>query len=267
MTESWKSWKLTNLRMSQPPKTPAQIDAMRDGGKILATVFEGLKNHVAVGMTGWQVNEWVEKEIARLGATPTYKEPVPDFPAVICISVNDAVVHGVPTDHPFEKGDVIGFDLVITYKGMKTDSAFTMVIGEQPSGAVKHLLNLTERSLYAGIDAIKGRGTHTGDIGAAVEKVLATGKLGIIRELVGHGVGHEMHMGPDVPNYGKKGSGPLLQPGDTVAIEPMATLGGERVYTDPDDEWTISTKDGSLAAHFEHTVLITEDGAEILTQL
>lgn len=253
--------------MGQPLKTPAQVEAMRECGKILATVFDGLKKQVRPGMTGWDVDVWVDKEIRRLGATPTYKEPVPDFPAVICISVNDAIVHGVPTDYAFEVGDVIGFDLVITYKGMKTDSAFTMVVGEKPSGVKKHLLTATERSLYAGIDAIKGRGTYTGDIGAAVEKVLGDAKLGIIRELVGHGVGLEMHMGPDVPNYGRKGSGVLLQPGDTIAIEPMATLGGERVYTDPDDDWTILTKDGSLAAHFEHTVLITEDGAEVLTQL
>lgn len=250
----------------QPVKTPEQIAAMREGGKILGTILGSLKQYVKVGMTGYDVDTWVAAEIKRLGATPTYQEPVPDFPAVICISVNDAVVHGVPTDYAFEKGDIVGFDLVVTYKGMKTDSAFTMVIGENPSGAAKHLLNLTERSLYAGIDAIKGDGTRVGDIGAAVEKVLSDGKLGIIRELVGHGVGQEMHMGPDVPNYGRKGTGVILKEGDTIAIEPMATLGGERVYVDPDDNWTILTKDGSLAAHFEHTVLITKNGAEILTQ-
>jgi methionyl aminopeptidase len=251
----------------QSTKSPEQIQAMREGGKILATVFDGLKKYVQPGMSGLEVDAWVEKEIARLGATPTYKEPVPNFPGVICISINEAIVHGVPTDYVFEKGDIVGFDLVVTYKGMKTDSAFSMIIGEQPSGIKKHLLNVTERSLYAGIDAIKGHGTHTGDIGAAVEKVLHDGKLGIIRDLVGHGVGPEMHMPPDVPNFGKKGGGILLAPGDTIAIEPMATLGGEAIITDEDDNWTISTRDGSLAAHFEHTVLITETGAEILTQL
>jgi methionyl aminopeptidase len=251
----------------QSTKSPEQIQAMREGGKILATVFDGLKKYVQPGMRGLEVDAWVEKEIARLGATPTYKEPVPNFPGVICISINEAIVHGVPTDYVFEKGDIVGFDLVVTYKGMKTDSAFSMIIGEQPSGIKKHLLNVTERSLYAGIDAIKGHGTHTGDIGAAVEKVLHDGKLGIIRDLVGHGVGPEMHMPPDVPNFGKKGGGILLAPGDTIAIEPMATLGGEAIITDEDDNWTISTRDGSLAAHFEHTVLITETGAEILTQL
>lgn len=251
----------------QPAKTPAQIQAMRDGGKILATILADLRNYVQPGMSELAINSWAEKEIARHGATPTYREPVPNFPGVICISVNEQIVHSVPSDYVLELGDVVSFDLVITYNNMKTDAAFTMIVGETPTGAKKHLLNLTERSLYAGIDAIKGRGTHAGDIGAAVEKVLMDGKLGVIRELVGHGVGQSMHMPPEIPNYGTKGGGELLQPGDTIAIEPMATLGGEKIVTEKFDNWTISTKDGSLAAHFEHTVLITEDGAEILTQL
>ena len=178
--------------------------------------------------------------------------------------MNDEIVHGAPNDDALQKGDVASFDLVITYKGMKTDSAFTMVVDDEPKGAVKHLLATTERSLYAGIDAIKGT-VRTGDIGAAIEKVLQNGKLGIVRELVGHGVGLRMHMPPDIPNYGRKGTGVLLQPGDTVAIEPMATLGGERIVQ-LDDGWTYATRDGSLAAHFEHTILITEHGAEIITQ-
>lgn len=251
--------------MAQPAKTPAQIQAMREGGKLLAMIFEGIKKYVQVGMSEREVDAWVEAEIKRLGAVATYKTSEVNFPAVICISTNDQIVHGVPTDYRFEKGDVVGFDLVIAYKGMKTDSAFTMVVGEEPQGVTKHLLNVTERSLYAGIDSIKGP-VYTGDIGAAIEQVLKQGKLGIIRELVGHGVGLEMHMPPEIPNYGRKGTGVLLQPGDTIAIEPMATLGKEKIYTE-DDHWTISTRDGSLAAHFEHTVLITEDGAEILTQV
>lgn len=246
-------------------KTLAEIEAMREGGRILATIFEGLKKQVAVGISELELDAWVENDIKRLGATATYKTSEVDFPNVICISTNDEIVHSIPTDYRFEKGDIVSFDLVITYKGMKTDSAFSMVVGEQPTGAKKHLLSLTERSLYAGIDAIKGP-TRIGDIGAAVEKVLNVGKLGIIRELVGHGIGHEMHQDPEVPNYGKKGTGILLMPGDTIAIEPMATLGGEKIKTDSDG-WSIRTRDGSLAAHFEHTVLVTEDGVEILTQL
>lgn len=247
----------------QPSKTEAQIEAMREGGKLLATIYDGLKKQIAVGMTELEADAWVEKEIKALGAIATYKTSEVNFPNVICISTNEEIVHGIPSDYAFEKGDVVSFDLVIAYKDMKTDSAFTMVVGEEPKGAKKHLLSFTERSLYAGIDAIKGP-VYTGDIGAAIEVVLKEGKLGIVRELVGHGVGFEMHMPPDVPNYGRKGSGVLLKPGDTIAIEPMATLGGEKIRQE-DDGWTISTRDGSLAAHFEHTVLITETGAEILT--
>lgn len=251
--------------MIGPQKTPEEIQAMRDGGKILATVFDGLKKRIVPGVSEKELDAWVDKEIMRLGAIATYKTPEVEFPAAICISINEQIVHGIPTDYILQKGDIASFDLVITYKGMKTDSAFTTVVGGEPNGAQKHLINATERSLYAGIDAIKGP-VRTGDIGAAVEKVLREAKLGIIRELVGHGVGHEMHQAPEVPNYGKKGTGTFLTPGDTIAIEPMATLGGERIKQE-DDGWTLSTRDGSLAAHFEHTVLITEDGAEILTQL
>ena len=251
--------------MTQPKKTAEQIQAMRDGGRILATIFDGLKKQLTPGMTGLQADAWVANEIKRLGAEATYRTSEVGFPNSICISVNDAVVHGVPTEEPFQNGDVIGFDLVITYGGMKTDSAFTAVIGEEPKGAVKHLLTQTERSLYAGIDAIKGDGTHIGDISAAVETVLVGAKLGIVRELVGHGVGLEMHMPPEVPNYGLKGTGPILRAGETIAIEPMASLGDERVRGPLEDKWTFATRDGSLSAHFEHTVLITDDGAEILT--
>lgn len=252
---------------SQPSKTPDQIQAMREGGKVLAQLLADLKAHVQPGMSERQVDDWVGKEIAARGAIATYKTSEVNFPGNICISVNEQIVHSIPSDYVFEIGDVVSFDLVIEYKKMKTDAAFTMVIGQEPKGAVKHLLQTTERSLYTGIDAIKGGGTRTGDIGAAVETVLAGGKLGIMRELVGHGVGLEMHMPPDVPNYGRKGTGTVLEVGDTIAIEPMATLGGEKIIIDQNDGWTYATRDGSLAAHFEHTVLITEDGVEILTQV
>lgn len=247
-------------------KTPDQLAAMRECGKMLATIYQELRQYVEVGMSELEANSWVERRIKQLGAEATYKTEEVKFPGVICVSVNDELVHSPPTNYVFQKGDVVSFDMVIGYRGMKTDSAFTMVIGEKPSGAIKHLLNTTEQSLYAGVDAISGAGTHVGDISAAIEKVLGKGKLGIIRTLVGHGIGHQMHMKPEIPNYGKKGVGPVLNPGDTVAIEPMASLGGEQILTE-EDGWTISMKDSSLGAHFEHTVLITEDGAEILTQL
>ncbi len=253
------------MHSNQITKTSDQIQAMREGGRILAIIMADLKSYVQVGMSELQINDWVENEIKKHGASVTYKTKEVNFPYAICISTNDEIVHSIPTEYILEKGDVVSFDLVITYKDMKVDSAFTMVVGEEPTGAKKHLLNFTERSLYAGIDAIRGV-VRTGDIGAAIEKVLNDGKLGIIRELVGHGIGQKMQQPPEVPNYGKKGTGDLLKPGDTIAIEPMATLGGEAIKTGSDG-WTIKTRDGSLAAHFEHTVLITEDGADILTRL
>ncbi len=251
--------------MIQQPKTPEQIEAMREAGRILATIFRDIRQRAQPGVSEKELDAWADSEIRKYGAEVTYKTAEVGFPGAICISVDDAITHGVPTDYVLQKGDVVGFDLVIAYKDMKVDSAFTMVVGEEPKGAVKHLLATTERALYAGVDAIKGP-VRVGDISAAVEKVLVQGKVGIIRELVGHGVGHLMHEAPEVPNYGQAGTGPLLSPGDTIAIEPLTTLGSEHIRVD-DDEWTLLTRDGSVAAQFEHTVLITENGAEILTQL
>jgi methionine aminopeptidase, type I len=245
-------------------KTPEQIQAMREGGKILAQIFDDIRGYVRSGLTEQDIDKFVDTKIKEYGASATYKTSEVNFPGAICISTNEEIVHGVPSSYVLREGDVVSFDLVITYKDMKTDSAFTMVVDEQPKGAVKHLLSATERSLYAGIDAIKGP-VYTGDIGAAIERVLKDAKLGIVRELVGHGVGLKMHMPPDIPNYGRRGTGVLLKPGDTIAIEPMATLGGEGII-ELDDGWTYATRDDSLAAHFEHTVLITESGAEIITK-
>lgn len=247
----------------QPTKTDAQIEAMRDGGKILGTILRDLRAYVQPGMSEKEVDAWVEKEIVRYGAIATYKTEEVQFPGVICISVNDEIVHSPATDYVFKSGDIAKFDMVITYKGMKTDSAFTMVVGEEPKGEVKKLLEQTERSLYEAIDMIKGP-VKTGDIGATVSGVLEAAGLGVVRELIGHGIGLEMHMAPEVPNWGVAGSGVLLKPGDTIAIEPMATLGSPAVKILPDG-WTFASVDGSMTAHFEHTILITKDGAEILT--
>ena len=243
-----------------------ELKNFRTAGKILAGIFADLKLYIHSGMTGEEVDVWVDKEIKARGAGVTYKNPEVNFPGSICISPNDVVVHGVPKDEPFVKGDLISFDLVIEVGGMKADSAFTMVIDEEAKGAKKLLISSTERSLYAGIDAIKGP-IRTGDIGHAVEEVLSSAKLGIIRDLVGHGIGREMHEDPDVPNFGRRGSGTLVPAGAAIAIEPMATLGKWKVVQDDPDGWSIRTRDGSLSAHFEHTVLILEDGVEIITKL
>ncbi|HET8690402.1 MAG TPA: type I methionyl aminopeptidase [Candidatus Saccharimonadales bacterium] len=247
-------------------KTARELEAMRQCGRLLAEIFNGLKLQVRPGVSELELDAWVDKEIKARGAEATYKTQEVNFPGAICISTNDQIVHSVPSKYVLKQGDVVSFDLVISYKGMKTDSAFTMVVGEEPFGDKKRLIEFTEKSLYAGIDAIHGA-VRIGDISAAVQSELEAGQLGIVRELVGHGIGHKMHSPPDVPNYGLAGSGPLLVPGETIAIEPMATLGSAVIDSHHPDGWTITTADGSLAAHFEHTVLVTETGAEILTKL
>lgn len=246
-------------------KSAAEIDAMREGGKILATIFKDLKDQVHAGVNELELDRWVSQEIIAYGAQATYRTREVGFPATVCISTNDKVQHSIPVDYVLQQGDVINFDLVITYKGMKTDSGFTMLVDEVPSGDKKRLIEYTERALYAGIETIHGP-TRTTDISAAIEKVLKEGQLGIVRELVGHGIGHRMHEDPDIPNYTSSSKGHLLQVGDTVAIEPITTLGNEAIYQDHDG-WTLRTVDRSLSAQFEHTVLVTEDGYEILTQL
>jgi methionyl aminopeptidase len=218
-------------------------------------------------MTGKEVDKWVEKKILSYGAGIAYYEPEVDFPGSICISVNDELIHGIPKDIPFEEGDKVSYDLVIKYHGYYVDSAFTMILGK-PTAAQKHLLSFTESALYEGIEQVKP-GAKLGDIGFAVEKTLKKGKLGVIRDYVGHGIGKKMHMPPEVPNYGRKGTGITLQPGDTICIEPMSSLGKPDtiVVKDDDDGWTVCLKDGSIGCHCEHTILVTEDGYEILTQL
>jgi methionyl aminopeptidase len=250
----------------QPPKTEYQIEAMRQGGKIMARILADLREQVKPGVSELFLDKWVEHQIKKHGAIVTYKTPEINFPGAICISTNDEVVHGIPTKTFLERGDVVSFDLVITYKGMNVDAAFTVVVGEdKPTGAKKHLLNTTERALMAGIDQVKGT-FHIGDVSAAVEDVLNKAKCGIVRDLAGHGIGEAVHMDPDIPNYGTRGRGQLVRAGDTICIEPMVSLGGDAVVQD-DDGWTFRTKDGSLAAHMEHTVLVLEDGYEILTML
>lgn len=247
------------------PKTDAEIQYMREGGRMLATVLDILKNRAAVGMTTKELADIAKKELKALGGQPAFYNHE-GFPDVICISVNDEIVHGLPSAKKvINNGDVIGLDFGVSYKSFYTDSAITIIVGNQTVD-VKRLLEGTKRALEAGISAIKGDGTRVGDISAAVQKVLDANKLGVVRDLVGHGVGDSIHEAPNVPNYGVKGTGPKLSAGMTIAIEPMATLGDWRVNV-LDDGWTVVTRDGSLAAHFEHTVLITEDSAEILTAL
>ncbi len=244
-------------------KTDQEIADMRASGKITAQVLSYLKSKTEVGMSTHTLAGYAAEEIKRLGGEAVLLG-YSGFPDVICISINNEVVHGIPANKIIEDGDLVSFDLCVGYNGMITDSAITVIAGES-SGAKRKLLQGTEESLMAGIVVVKD-GVKTGTIGAAVEKVMTKHGFGIVRDLVGHGVGHSVHEGPDVPNYGVAGTGNKLSKGMTIAIEPMSTLGGDRVFQDSDG-WTIKTVDGSLSAHFEHTVLILSDGAEILTQL
>lgn len=245
-------------------KTTQEIAAMRESGRMLATVLQLLAQQLAVGMTTKDLAEIAKSELRTLGGQPTFLGYF-GFPDVICISVNDEIVHGIPrSDHIIKDGDVVSMDFGVTYRSMITDAAITTTVGNALE-SVKQLVTATDKSLMAGISAI-GTQARVGDISAAIQAVLDKGKYGIVRDLVGHGVGHQLHEEPNIPNYGKKGTGFVLSPGMTIAIEPMATLGAYSIQTDVDN-WTIRTTDGSLAAHFEHTVLVTDNGAEILTTL
>jgi methionyl aminopeptidase len=251
--------------MQTKVKTAREIRAMRESGQMLAQVLSTLKPQVVPGVTTQQLADIAGKELKTLGGEPAFLG-YQGFKSVICISLNDEVVHGIPSpDRVIKNGDIVGLDFGVTYQGMITDGAISVIAGKPLKPAHSKLLQITERSLAAGIAAVHGN-VRTGDIGAAIEAVLKPAGYGIVRDLVGHGVGHHVHEDPNIPNYGRANTGPWLEAGMTIAIEPMATLGGERVYID-DDGWTVQTHDGSWSAHFEHSVLITEDGAEILTEL
>jgi methionyl aminopeptidase len=246
-------------------KTASEIESMREAGRMLATVLQILKSQVAAGVSTKQLADVADRELKVLGGQPSFLG-YQGFPDVICISVNNEVVHGIPrADKIIQEGDIVSLDFGVTYRGMITDSALSVIAGTPLKPAHKDLVTYTERAMLAGIDAVHDQ-VRTGDIGAAVEAVLNKHKYGIVRDLVGHGVGHNLHEDPNIPNYGRPNTGPWLEKGMTIAIEPMATLGTDRVHV-ADDGWTILTQDNSWAAHFEHTILITEDGAEILTTL
>ena len=255
-------------------KTPEEIAHLREAGPILARIVQDVAALACEGMTTGELDKIAEKKIRDAGAIPGLLGYKPEgarkpYPATMCISVNDEVVHGIPGGRVLKNGDIVSFDTVIKYKGVFVDYTTSVGIGVAEGKVKKRdmdLLKVTEDSLYAGIYAIKA-GSRTGDIGAAVEAYVKPHRLGIVRGLSGHGVGRHIHEDPYVPNYGKKGKGELLVPGMVIAIEPMMTLGSEEVL-ELRDGYTLVTEDHSRAAHFEHTVLINEAGeAEILTQI
>ncbi len=244
-------------------KSAQEIESMRAGGKILAGLLNFAEGLVKPGVSTKEVADQLAVEIKNQGVTSAFLG-FGGFPDVVCISLNDEVVHGIPSkSRVIKEGDLVSVDLGIRHQGLITDSARTIYVGENPPKDIQRLLNGTKLALESAINSIKGP-TKVGDIANAIQLVLDDYDLGIVRDLVGHGVGHGVHEDPNIPNYGNKGTGPLLQPGMTVAIEPMATLGGWQVDI-KSDGWTVATRDGSLSAQFEHTVLITDGPAEILT--
>jgi methionyl aminopeptidase len=245
-------------------KSGREIELMAAGGKILADTVEHLRASVRPGISTGELDEIAEAFIrSHDGAVPAFKG-LYGFPGSICASVNQEIVHGIPSKKRVLKdGDIISIDVGVGYKGYFTDSATTVPVGEI-SGDAKRLLDVTKASLEAGIAAAKP-GNHIGDIGAAVQAVVEAEGFSVVRDLVGHGIGVEFHEEPQVPNYGKPKRREKLVSGLTLAIEPMVNAGGPATKT-LSDKWTIVTVDGSLSAHFEHTVAITDDGPRVLTR-
>ena len=246
-------------------KTATEILAMRESGAMLASILKKLESVVEPGISTKDLAVVADRELKLLGGRAPFLG-YQGFPDVICISLNDEVVHGIPKpDRIIGEGDLVSLDFGVNYRGMITDSAVTLIAGSPKSKQQADLVKFTRASLYEGI-AVVHDGVRTGDIGAAVQAVLEKHNYGIVTDLVGHGVGHNLHEDPNIPNYGRKNTGPWLKAGMTIAIEPMATLGSPRVVMEH-DHWTIRSFDHSLSAHFEHTVLITESGSEILTEM
>lgn len=242
-------------------KNEREIELMRHAGYLVSLTHKYLKPFIKEGITTKELDKLAYDFIIKNDGVPTclgYE----GFPSTLCTSINDEVVHGIPSDRKLKNGDIITIDMVIGYKGYQGDAAWTYVVGEV-SDDKKYLMKHTEKALYEGIKQVKP-GNRIGDISAAIEEYATKHNLGIVKELCGHGIGTDMHEDPNVPNYGKKGTGPRLKEGMVIAIEPMLNLGTADIYQ-LDDGWTIKTDDGKSSAHFEHTVLVTKDGYEILT--
>lgn len=245
-------------------KTEAEIAAMRESGRMLATVLDLMRRHTAAGKTPKQMSAMAEAKLQELGGEPVFRGFY-GYPDIICISVNNQVQHSIPNEIPFKDGDVVNYDFGVKYQGMITDSGITVCVGNKFTPETKRLLKGTEQALYDALHMVRD-GVRVGDISATIERTLRKHKLGIVRELVGHGVGHELHEDPEIPNYGRAGQGPVLRAGMTIAIEPITTLGSPAIY-EARDGWTLLTQDGSWSAQFEHSVLVTKTGCEILTEM
>ncbi|MDO8614205.1 MAG: type I methionyl aminopeptidase [Dehalococcoidia bacterium] len=242
-------------------KSRDEISIMRESGRILAETLQLLVERLRPGLVEKELDEIVRREFRRRGVTPTFLGYL-GYPATVCVSINDEIVHGIPGDREIMDGDVVSIDLGCTYKGFVADSAVTVGVGNV-SPAARRLIDVTREALWRGI-AVSRAGARVGEIGAAIQGYVEGEGFSVVREYVGHGVGRQMHEDPQVPNYGTPASGPVLRAGMVIAIEPMVNIGDWRTKRDPDN-WTVRTIDGTLSAHFEHTLAITEGEPEVLT--
>lgn len=243
-------------------KTPQEIELMRIAGQIVGDTHKYLIPYLKPGITTEKIDLLARDYIIKRGAFPSCYH-YEGFPANICISINEEVVHGIAGKRKLCDGDIVTLDICACYKGYHGDSAWSYPVGHI-SEEKQYLLEHTENALYEGLKQVKA-GSRIGDISEAVQTYAEEHKLGVVKELVGHGIGNHLHESPDVPNYGKKGTGPVLKDGMVIAVEPMLNLGTPHIYL-LDDDWTIITADNKPSAHFEHTVLVTKDGYEILTK-
>ena len=246
-------------------KNKKELEILREGGKRLAAVLSRVASEAKPGITTKKLDELAEKWILESGGTPSFKNYVnpmgqQDYPATLCISINNEVVHGIPGERILKAGDIVGLDIGMWYEGFCTDTALTVLVG----GGTNKLIDATKKSLEIGIGKVKA-GVRIGDIGFAIQNFLEQEGFGVVRELVGHGVGNAVHEDPEIPNWGKPGTGIELVENMVIAIEPMATEGSYKVKL-LDDGWTWATKDGSNSAHFEHTLVVTKNGADVLTK-
>ena len=242
-------------------KSKREIELLRVAGNIVYKTHKYLEPYIKPGITTKELDKLAYDFIISQGATPSFLN-YNGFPASICTSVNEEVVHGIPSGRKLKNGDIIGIDIGACYKGYHGDSAWSYRVGSV-SDEKSYLLEHTEKALYEGLNMIKP-GARIGDISHAIEEYAKSHNLGVVRELVGHGVGNNLHEEPDVPNYGEAGKGPVLKEGMVIAVEPMLNLGTRKIFI-LDDDWTIVTQDDKPSAHFEHTVVVTNDGYKILT--
>ncbi len=242
-------------------KSHSELDLMRKAGKVVSGTFEALKRSIKVGITTKELDRIAYDFIKSSGATPSFLN-YGGFPASICTSINDCVIHGIPDKTKLCDGDIISIDIGACYKGYHADSAKTFAVGNISADA-KRLIDVTRQSFYEGIKLAK-RKNRIGDVSAAIGEYIESNGFGVVRDYTGHGIGEKLHEDPSVFNFGAPGHGPRMMAGMTIAVEPMVTAGDYEVYTE-DDDWTVRTFDGSLAAHYEHTILITDGECEILT--